>query len=64
VLDQSQAALPGVTVTVTHKATGAVRTVVTDGDGRQADLMLSKDFRFASMQSLQVRAEIFNIFTT
>src|SRR5687768_9257121 len=33
VLDQSQAALPGVTVTVTHKATGAVRTVVADGDG-------------------------------
>ena len=33
VLDQSQAALPGVTVTVTNKATGALRTDVTDGEG-------------------------------
>jgi len=33
VLDQSKAALPGVTVTVTSKATGAVRTDVTDGEG-------------------------------
>src|SRR5262245_43882046 len=33
VLDSSQAALPGVTVTVTSKDTGAVRTVVTEGDG-------------------------------
>jgi len=36
VLDQSQGALPGVTVTVTNKATGAVRTVVTDGEGTYA----------------------------
>jgi hypothetical protein len=33
VLDQSQASLPGVSVTVTNKATGAVRTDVTDGEG-------------------------------
>jgi hypothetical protein len=33
ILDQSKAALPGVTVTVTAKATGAVRTAVTDVDG-------------------------------
>ena len=33
VLDQSGAALPGVTVTVTSKSTGAERTAVTDGDG-------------------------------
>ena len=33
VLDQSKAALPGVTVTVTSKSTGAVRPAVTDGDG-------------------------------
>ena len=32
-LDQSGAALPGVTVTVTSKDTGAVRTDVTDGEG-------------------------------
>ena len=36
VLDQSQAALPGVTVTVTSKRTGAVRTDVTDGEGTYA----------------------------
>ena len=36
VLDQSQGALPGVTVTVTSKATGAVRTDVTDGEGNYA----------------------------
>ena len=36
VLDQSQAALPGVTVTVRHKATGAVRTDVTDVQGTYA----------------------------
>ncbi len=36
VLDQSQAALPGVTVTVTSKSTGAVRTDVTDGEGNYA----------------------------
>jgi len=36
VLDQSQAALPGVTVTVTAKATAAVRTAVTDGEGNCA----------------------------
>jgi len=36
VLDQSQAALPGVTVTVTAKATAAVRTAVTDGEGNYA----------------------------
>ena len=35
-LDQSQGALPGVTVTVTNKATGAVRTDVTDGEGNYA----------------------------
>ncbi|MGE3176892.1 MAG: carboxypeptidase regulatory-like domain-containing protein, partial [Vicinamibacterales bacterium] len=33
VVDQSEAALPGVTVNVLSKATGAVRTVVTEGDG-------------------------------
>ncbi len=33
VLDQSLGALPGVTVTVTSKSTGAVRTDVTDGEG-------------------------------
>ena len=33
VLDQSKSALPGVTVTVTSKATGAVRPAVTDADG-------------------------------
>ncbi len=32
-LDESKAALPGVTVTVTSKQTGAVRTVVTDAEG-------------------------------
>ena len=32
-LDQSNAALPGVSVTVTSKSTGAVRTIVTDGEG-------------------------------
>ncbi len=36
VLDQSQAALPGVTVTVTSKSTGAVRTDVTDTQGNYA----------------------------
>ena len=33
ILDQSKGALPGVTVTVTSKATGAVRTDITDGEG-------------------------------
>src|SRR4029453_13313704 len=33
VIDQSQAALPGVPVTRPPQQTGAVRTVVTDGDG-------------------------------
>ena len=33
ILDQSKGALPGVTVTVTAKATGAVRTAITDADG-------------------------------
>ena len=33
ILDQSKAALPGVTVMVTSKSTGAVRTAITDGDG-------------------------------
>ncbi|MBK5298273.1 MAG: TonB-dependent receptor [Vicinamibacteria bacterium] len=32
-LDESKAALPGVTITVTSKQTGAIRTVVTDADG-------------------------------
>ncbi len=41
VLDQSQAALPGVTVTVTHRATAAVRTDVTDGEGNYAVTNLS-----------------------
>jgi outer membrane receptor protein involved in Fe transport len=36
IVDQSQAALPGVTVTVTNKATGATRTDVTDGEGNYA----------------------------
>ena len=36
VLDQSQAALPGVTITVTSKSTGATRTAVTDGEGNYA----------------------------
>src|SRR5688572_9135267 len=34
VLDASKAVLPGATVTVTSKATGAVRETVTDTDGR------------------------------
>ena len=34
VLDASKAVLPGATVTVTSKATGAVRETVTDSDGR------------------------------
>jgi hypothetical protein len=33
VIDQSQAALPGVTVTITSQETSAVRSVVTEGDG-------------------------------
>ena len=33
VVDQSQGALPGVTVTVTSKTNGGVRTVVTESDG-------------------------------
>ena len=33
VLDDSKAAMPGVTVTVTSKTTGAVRTAVTGGEG-------------------------------
>jgi hypothetical protein len=36
VLDQSQGTLPGVTVTVTSKSTGALRTDVTDADGGYA----------------------------
>jgi hypothetical protein len=36
VLDQSQAALPGATVTVTSKETGAVRSTVTEGEGAYA----------------------------
>ena len=36
VLDQSQGALPGVSITVTSMATGAIRTVVTDGQGDYA----------------------------
>ncbi len=36
VLDSSRAALPGVTVTVTSKDTGAARATVTDGDGSYA----------------------------
>jgi outer membrane receptor protein involved in Fe transport len=36
VLDQSQGALPGVTITVASKATGATRTAVTDGEGNYA----------------------------
>ena len=33
VLDQGDAVLPGVTVTVTNPATGVARTTVTNGDG-------------------------------
>jgi hypothetical protein len=33
VVDQSQGALPGVSVTITSKTNGGVRTVVTEGDG-------------------------------
>ena len=33
VLDQSQGTLPGVTITVLNKATGAVRTAISDGEG-------------------------------
>ncbi|MGE3508739.1 MAG: carboxypeptidase-like regulatory domain-containing protein, partial [Vicinamibacterales bacterium] len=33
IVDQSDAALPGVTITVTSKSTGAMRNVVTEGDG-------------------------------
>ena len=36
VLDDSKAAMPGVTVTVTSKSTGAVRTAVTGGEGTYA----------------------------
>ena len=36
VLDQSQAALPGVTVTVTSKVNGGVRTAVSESDGTYA----------------------------
>src|SRR5688500_5675637 len=41
VLDQSQGALPGVSITVTHKSTGAIRTVVSDGDGNYVVTNLS-----------------------
>ena len=40
-VDDSKAALPGVTVTVTSKQTGAVRTVVTDADGAYVVTSLS-----------------------
>ncbi len=40
VYDQSKAALPGVTLTVTNADTGLVRTAVTSGDGRYAVLAL------------------------
>ncbi len=40
-VDDSKAALPGVTVTVTSKQTGAVRTVVTDADGSYVVTSLS-----------------------
>ena len=33
VLDQSKAALPGVTVTITSRTNGGIRTTVTEGDG-------------------------------
>ena len=33
ILDDSKAAIPGVTVTITSKQTGAVRTTVSEGDG-------------------------------
>src|SRR5688572_5336541 len=33
VLDDSKGAMPGVSVTVTHKGTGAARTAVTGGEG-------------------------------
>ena len=36
VLDSSKAALPGVTVTVTSKDTGATREAITDADGSYA----------------------------
>jgi len=36
VVDNSDAVLPGVTVTVTNKATGVVRTTVTNADGQYA----------------------------
>ncbi len=36
VLDDSKAAMPGVTVTVTSKQTGAVRTTISGGDGSYA----------------------------
>src|SRR3954454_3412090 len=36
VVDNSDAVLPGVTVTVTNKATGVVRTTVSNEDGRYA----------------------------
>jgi hypothetical protein len=36
VVDQSEAALPGATVNVTSKATGALRTTVTEGNGSYA----------------------------
>ena len=36
VLDDSRAAMPGVTVTVTSKQTGAVRTTISGGDGSYA----------------------------
>ena len=39
--DQTGAVLPGVTVTITSKATGATRTVVTDSQGRYTVTNLS-----------------------
>ena len=36
VLDDSKAAMPGVTITVTSKQTGAVRNAVSGGDGSYA----------------------------
>jgi hypothetical protein len=41
ITDTSGAVLPGVTVTITSKQTGAVRTAVTDGDGRYVVTNLS-----------------------
>lgn len=58
VVDESGGALPGATVTVTHKETGATREVVADNTG---------GYRFPNLQSgtytLSVKVDGFRTFT-